>query len=649
MQPDDDKPTIPPPPSLAQAPVGALSGTPVTDADYRRMVEAIGDYAIFLLDEHGHIRTWNLGAERYKGYRAEEVIGRHFRLFYPQELVDRGWPEHELEVAREVGRFEDEGWRVRKDGSQFWANIIITRLLDERGELRGFSKITRDLSERRLHEEALRTSEERFRLLVEGVHDYAIFLLDPDGRIASWNSGAQRNKGYRPDEVIGRHFSMFYPPGVAAAGWPAEELRRALAQGSFEDEGWRVRKDGSRFWASVVITPLYDEHGVHRGFAKVTRDLTDKRRISSLEDEGRRISTFLAMLGHELRNPLAPIANALAVMEVAAPDSEHVRLARAVISRQVKQMTRLVDDLLDVGRISSGKIHLDMRPLKLADALADAMEAAEPLARARGHALAVKATDPDLWISGDRARIIQVIGNLLGNAIKFTPAGGQISASLARNKDRAELSIKDSGVGIPEPMLSDIFNPFVQGDQDAARSHGGLGLGLSLVHQIVALHGGHVSVYSSTQWARGSEFVVSFPAVAPAPAETADAAPAKCTGGHKVLVVDDNQDAANTMAAVLEATGYRVHVVYDGLAALAAVEAFAPDAVLLDIGLPGLSGVQVAERLRAEMDQPPRLVAVTGYGTDADRLASERAGFAAHLTKPVDLGELTALLERLFA
>ena len=620
---------------------------PVSDADFRRMVDAIGDYAIFLLDEEGRVRTWNAGAQRFKGYAPHEVIGQHFRVLYPRELQDRKWPEHELRVARETGRFEDEGWRVRKDGSLFWANIVITRLLDDNGRLRGFSKVARDLTERRAQEEKLRRSEERFRLLVEGVEDYAIFLLDPQGVIASWNSGAQRSKGYLPSEAIGQHFSIFYPDERIAAGWPEHELAVALEQGRFEDEGWRLRKDGSRFWANVIITSLHDDHGRHIGFAKVTRDLSDKRRISSLEDEGRRISTFLAMLGHELRNPLAPISNALAILDRSGADSEHRELARAVISRQVAQMTRLVDDLLDVGRITSGKIELDLQPVELASVLTDAVEAIAPMAKAKQHRIAVQVLADAAWVSADRARIIQVVDNLLANAVKFTPARGSIEATLRRSQGDVEISIRDSGVGIAEHMLAEIFKPFVQGDQDLARSQGGLGLGLSLVQQIVQMHGGQVAVYSPALNSQGSEFVISLPAVAAgeAPAPAARAVPTACD----LLLVDDNEDAAFTLRIALEMSGYRVAVVHDGLAALAAAKQQRPDAIVLDLGLPGLGGIEVAQRIRAAIGPQPRIIALTGYGTEQDRAATTQAGFDAHLTKPVSVDQLIDLIEGLLA
>ncbi|HET9652642.1 MAG TPA: PAS domain S-box protein, partial [Usitatibacter sp.] len=256
--------------------IGARSGS-WTDEPYRLLVDSVRDYAILLLDPEGNVATWNPGADRIQGYRADEVIGRHFSLFYPASAVERGWPERELDTARRLGHFEDEGWRVRKDGSTFWASVIIAPVRDAQGRLLGYSKIVRDLTERRDNEERLRQSEERFRLLVESVQDYAIFLLDPDGRVASWNAGAQRIKGYNAQEIIGRSFTTFYPQEALDRNWPAIELEHAKRLGRFEDEGWRVRKDGTRFWANVVISAARDDKGKLVGFAKVTRDLTERR------------------------------------------------------------------------------------------------------------------------------------------------------------------------------------------------------------------------------------------------------------------------------------------------------------------------------------------------------------------------------------
>src|SRR3984957_19200218 len=250
---------------------------------FRLLVESVRDYAIFMLDPGGHVLTWNAGAERFKGYRADEIIGQHFSRFYPSEALAKRLPEHELEVASKTGVFEDEGWRVRKDGTLFWANVVITAMRDTQGELLGFAKVTRDLTKRRAHEEELRRSEERFRLLVEGVTEYAIFMLDPNGQVATWNSGAERIKGYTAAEIIGQHFSVFYPDEARESRWPEHELQVAAEKGSFTDTGWRVRKDGTTFWANVTITALRDDTGKLLGFAKLARDLTDAKRVEAIE------------------------------------------------------------------------------------------------------------------------------------------------------------------------------------------------------------------------------------------------------------------------------------------------------------------------------------------------------------------------------
>ena len=256
---------------------GAAQAILDAEVSFRLLVESVKDYAIFMLDPEGRVVTWNRGAEAIKGYSAGEIVGKHFSRFYPPEDVQARKPERELETATTTGRCEDEGWRVRKDGSRFWANVVITAVRDGHAKLRGFVKVTRDLSERRRIEEKLRRSEERSRQLVDSVKDYAILLLDTEGRVLSWNRGAQRIKGYRAEEILGEHFSRFYPPEEVAAGVPAHHLQQAASEGQYEDEGWRVRKDGSRFWANAVLTAVRDERGALTGFAKVTRDLTDRR------------------------------------------------------------------------------------------------------------------------------------------------------------------------------------------------------------------------------------------------------------------------------------------------------------------------------------------------------------------------------------
>ncbi|WP_418131126.1 PAS domain S-box protein [Variovorax sp. 375MFSha3.1] len=636
----------PPPRSPA-----ALSPLTLADADFRLMVEALRDYAVFLLDPDGLIVDCNPAAQVLCGCERDGAVGQHFSRFHPPEALETGLPARDLQQARENGRAHGEGWLVRHDASRFWAETTLTRLDDPDGALRGFAQITRDFTERRQQEELLRASEERFRLMVEGVKDYAIFMLDPDGHVASWNLGAQQTKGYAAEEIIGQHFSKFYPPEVAARGWPAEELRNALRDGRFEDEGWRVRKDGSRFWASVVITAVYDRAGRHKGFAKVTRDLTERRRITALEDEGRRMTTFLAMLGHELRNPLAPISNAVELLKREQSESRVLRSTRDIIDRQLKQMTRLIDDLLDVGRITSGKIQLEAKPVRLREAVQDAADAVRVLAAQKDQQFDVRVDAADPWITGDRARIVQVVSNLLHNACKFTPVGGQVSVAVGLGAvdavtglPEAEIAVRDSGVGVHPQDLQRIFDLFVQGEQDASHSSGGLGLGLSLVQQLVSLHGGRVSVFSSGRPGEGSEFLVQLPASPPP--EPGSGTP-RSAEDRLVLVVDDNKDAAETLSLLVEALGYATKVVHGGLAAVEAAKELRPDVMLIDIGMPDLDGHAVVRRLRAELVDPPTAIAVTGYGQASDRETSYEAGFHSHLTKPVDVDRLADILMHL--
>jgi PAS domain S-box-containing protein len=606
----------------------------------RLLVESVHDYAIFILDPQGYIATWNAGAERMKGYKAEEIIGQHFSVFYPEEALARGWPAHELKTARAEGRFEDEGWRLRKDGSPFWANVVITALRDASGELLGFSKITRDLTERRRHEEDLRHSEEQFRLMIEAVQDYAIFMLDPDGRVATWNAGAQRIKGYRPSEIIGQHFSRFYPADRVASGWPEHELKMARAHGRFEDEGWRLRKDGSRFWANVVITAVHDASGALRGFTKVTRDLTERRRIETLEAEGKQISEFLAMLGHELRNPLAPIRNAVAVMGAKGTADPTTAWARQVIERQVGYLSRLVDDLLDVGRITSGKITLQREPLDLTGVVSRALESARPMNDQRHQVVDVDLGSGPVPIDGDAARLVQVVINLLTNAAKYTPEGGHVWVRLRREGDEAVLSVRDDGVGMTADLVPRVFDVFVQGDRSLDRAEGGLGIGLTLVQRILALHGGTIKAHSAGV-GEGSEFVVRLPVVELKAAEPSSPPSRKVERTRsrrlRVLVVDDNQDSRESLAMLLGFWGHDVLSASDGTEAIDVARQQRPDVVLLDIGLPGIDGYEVARRMLEQAGKRrPALVAMTGYGQAEDRRRAREAGFALHLVKPVE-------------
>jgi PAS domain S-box-containing protein len=615
---------------------------------FRALIETAQDYAIFLLDPSGHVATWNAGAARTKGYKAAEIIGKHFSVFYPDEANARGWPQHELAEAARLGRFEDEGWRVRKDGTQFWANVVIAALRDHDGKLIGFSKITRDLTERRAHEETLRQSEERFRLLLEGVEDYAIFMLDPNGRVTSWNTGAERITGYHAEEVIGTSFERFFIPEQQASGTPEAELTRARLNRRAEDRGWRVRKDGSRFWAEVVVTSLHDGEGNLRGYAKVVRDLSERKRMESLEEQGRNLTEFLAMLAHELRNPLAPIRNALGIMAVSKETSPQIAWSRDVIERQAAQLTRLVDDLLDVSRITRGKLRLQAEPMDLKVAVVRAIEGARPLVDRRKHRLHADFPAEPITINGDLTRITQVAVNLLNNAAKYTPEGGDIWVSIGKEGLDALLRVRDNGTGISPQVIDDIFDLFAQGERTIDRSEGGLGIGLTLARRIVALHGGSIHAASEGP-GKGAEFVVRLPRLdleSPERTGAANADIPEGMRGQSILVVDDNRDAASSTAMLLKMVGHDVEVAHDGEAALRRVAQRSFDVILLDIGLPGMSGYEVARHLRARPEgQGVKIFAMTGYGQESDKQRSLASGFDGHLVKPVMPADLFSLLE----
>ncbi|HEX4325659.1 MAG TPA: PAS domain S-box protein [Burkholderiales bacterium] len=622
---------------------------------YQLMAERMQDYAIFLLDTEGRVMSWNAGAAHIKQYSAEEIIGRHFSQFYTVADIARGWPAEELRRAMTEGRVEDEGWRIRKDGSRFWANVVITALRDEEGVLHGYSKITRDLSLRKAEEEKLRLSEERFRLLVDGVQDYAIYLLNPEGIVTSWNMGARRIKGYERGEIIGQHFSRFYSADDIAAGKPWAELAMARQHGRAEDEGWRVRKDGSRFWARVVVTALYDDDGVAQGFAKVTQDLTQRRHSEALEDSAGRITDFIAVLAHELRNPLAPIRNAVHLLKLSPSASPAQENIWRIIDRQSNQLSHIVDDLLDISRVTRGTLSIEKKPMEISSLVQRALEAARPGIDAARHTLAVDVPPQRLVVEGDEVRLTQALTNILNNAVRYTDPGGkiflQVTQSLTERGARACISVADNGRGIAPEFLGAIFGMFVQGRDPLNRPAAGLGVGLALARSIVELHHGTIEATSSGE-GQGAEFVLRLPlkeviaendAALPAPPE-ADQPPPR-----RVLVVDDNTDAATALAALLQKQGHSVVAVHDGTQAIEAAEGFRPEIVLLDIGMPGMNGLEVARRLRAHEPSPrPLIVAVTGWGQSEDRIRAHQAGFDLHMVKPVEetrLREIFAALD----
>jgi PAS domain S-box-containing protein len=488
---------------------------------YRLLVESVRDYAIFALDPRGHILTWNAGAERLKGYKPNEVIGRHFSTFYPPEDIAADKPGMELREAASEGRFEDEGWRLRKDGSVFWANVVITALRNSDGTLVGFAKVTRDLTERREAEDALRRSEERFRSLVEGVKDYAIFLLAPDGRIATWNEGAHRIKGYRAEEILGRHFSVFYPAEEAATK-PRMELQVAVREGKYEEEGWRVRKDGSLFWASVLITALRTQDGSLIGFAKVTRDLTerraaqeraiaDARRVAEAEASSRTKSEFLASMSHELRTPINATLGYVGLIEagVGGQLGEQQGEFLARLRRSQEHLLRIINDLLNYSRVEANKIEYDVAPLEIHEVVDTVLPLIMPQAQAKRIAIEHGPCRGDLVALADRHRLEQIILNLLANAVKFTPPDGRVRAECNTLDAMIAISVTDSGPGIAAEDHAKIFEPFVQVGRSLTSGHEGTGLGLAISRDLARAMGGDIKVTSAL--GHGATFILTLP------------------------------------------------------------------------------------------------------------------------------------------
>ncbi|MGE6760583.1 PAS domain-containing sensor histidine kinase [Corallococcus interemptor] len=501
-------------------------------AQLRLFIDSVKDYAILTLDPAGLIMSWNTGAERIKGYQSEEILGQHFSRFYPPEDVARGKPQQHLDIVTREGRFEEEGWRVRKDRSLFWANVVITAMRDSQGQLVGYGQVVRDFTERKQAQEQLLQSEERFRLLVEQVQDYAIYMLDADGRVSTWNAGAERFKQYKAEEIIGQHFSRFFPPEDVARGKPWYALQVAAREGHFEEEAWRVRKDGSLFWASVVVTALHDPAGNLRGFAKVTRDITqrkqtqERRELEMLRDAVRARDEFLSVASHELKTPLTPLQLKLTALLRTVENNpsatlpvERISRDLEVARRQVRKLSDLIEDLLDVSRISMGQLRLDRAPMDLASLARDVVARYAPQSAQVGCTVTVEAPTPTPghW---DRSRVDQVITNLLTNALKYG-AGKPVHVRVRMEAGLAVLSVRDEGIGIPLEDQPRVFERFVRAVSE--RNYGGLGLGLFITQQIIEAHGGIVQVRSTP--GEGSTFTVMLPPGPDLPPEPGAGAP----------------------------------------------------------------------------------------------------------------------------
>jgi len=673
---------------------------------FQLLVNSVQDYAIYMLDTAGRVTSWNAGAARIKGWNAEEVVGQLFEVFFTREDRKGGLPAQLLAAAAKEGSHRTKGWRVRKDGSRFYVEGSLTALRDDDGEIRGFAKITRDLTER------LRAEDNERRLIAEqaarealarlqrvtaalsqaaspedvaaavlrecsdaiGAGAAALYLLAPNGQ--SLDFFAQQG---HPEDSADE-----FPSIPLEAETPLTDAARKRAAAFYESFDACVKEypplrnaiRAGNFQASVAL-PLVvhgDLLGVlgvrfteRRAFdasertllltiADVCAQAIDRARLFATETEARAAAEaasrakdeFLAMLGHELRNPLAPISTAIQLMKLKGEDRS--QRERDVIERQVSHLNMLVDDLLDVSRVARGLISLSRARIEVSEVLSKAIEMAGPLLEQRSQHLVVEAPKNGVSIDADPLRMAQVVSNLLTNAAKYTPPGGHVWLSAALEGKEVVIRVRDDGEGIGPDLLPRVFDLFVQGPRTIARSEGGLGLGLALVKNLVALHGGTVAA-SSQGVGRGSEFLVRVPS---SPAATRRAAapvlPAVHIAAHaakRILVVDDNEDARELLGEMLREMGHDVELAGDGPAALDKLKIFPADVAILDLGLPIMDGFELARRIGDTPAEPrPRLVALTGYGREGDIARTRAVGFDAHLVKPVNLSLLASAIDR---
>ena len=624
---------------------------------FRLLVEGVVDYAICMLDPSGTVTNWNAGAERLKGYRADEIVGQHFSRFYTHEDRAAGLPQRVLQVAARDGRVEAEGWRIRKDGSRFWALAVLNAIRDETGRLIGFAKVTRDATERRAAQDALRESERQFRLLVKSVIDYAVFMLDPNGVVASWNAGAERIKGYSADDIIGQHFSRFYTKQDRAAGVPVRSLEVALAEGRFEAEGWRVRKDGSLFWANVVIDPIRDTDGTLVGFAKVTRDITERRnaelRVQELRaqrDQAQKMEALGHLTGgvaHDFNNLLMIVSGHLYTLRRLLADNAAGTSAIDAIELAARRGESLTRQLLTFARRQT------LNPTAVS--ITDHFVSLSALMKSSvGGMVRLDADLPsDLWpVRVDISELDLALLNLALNARDAMPEGGVITLAAVNVAlagegapsglagDFVALTVSDTGCGINADILPKVFEPFF-----TTKGAKGSGLGLSQVHGFAHQSGGTVTIRSAP--GDGTHITLYLPRAVEAPdlPHPVETETEKTVSGGSVLLVEDNPAVAAATAGMLEELGYEVITKSDAQSALDEAERRKFDLVVSDIVMAGaMDGLALSRVLRERHPALP-VVLVTGY-SDAARTV-ERGTML--LRKPFRLEALSRMVARAIA
>ena len=636
--------------------------TPSSDISDRNrldlLINALTDYAIYMMDKNGVITTWNTGAERLKGYTAREIIGQNFSRFYSEEDRAVGLPSRTLEITAREGRFETEAWRVRKDGTGFWASVVIDAIRDERGELLGFAKITRDVTERKLAEEAQRESERQFRLLVANVTDYALFMLSPDGIVTNWNAGAERIKGYKASEIVGQHFSQFYTEKDKAAGIPARALQNAAEKGRFEAEGWRVKKDGSLFWANVIIDPVKDETGSLIGFAKITRDITERRnaQIALEKAQAERghaqkmeaLGQLTGGVAHDFNNLLMIVSGHLRRLDALVGDDPLGARAVEAIATAVQRGSSLTRQLLTFARRQT------LKPTNVS--LSEQISSFETMLTSSlgSSANLITQIPSDIWpVRIDVSEFELALVNLAFNARDAMPQGGTItitaqniaasSASelpLGLNGDYVALTIADTGSGIAPDILTKVFDPFFTTKQAK-----GSGLGLSQVHGFAHQSGGSVRIDS--ELGLGTRITIFLPRAGEESDQPIkpEMRPEGAAVTGDVLLVEDNPDVKEVTVSLLEQLGYHVQVAESADATLDMLEKHAFDVLVSDIVMAGpMDGLQLARKVRERHRKLP-IVLVTGY---SQRAATAEPDFIV-VRKPYQPGELSHAITKALA
>ncbi|GAB3465971.1 PAS domain-containing sensor histidine kinase [Massilia terrae] len=624
------------------------NSSPGSDSQrFQYLIAGISDYAIYMLDPDGYITSWNAGAQRFKGYTEVEIIGEHFSRFYTQEDRASGLPARALGIALSEGKYESEGWRVRKDGTRFWAHVVIDPIYDNEGRMLGYAKVTRDVTDRKHAEDALRESEQRFRLLVQGVTDYAIFMLSPQGIVTNWNIGAQRIKGYTEEEIVGSHFSRFYTEEDRAQGLPALALDTASKVGRWEREGWRVRKDGTRFWAHVVIDAIYDETGELLGFAKITRDLTEKKAASDALAEVNAalfqaqkmesIGQLTGGIAHDFNNLLSVLASGLEVLNMQRASNADARtfdsMRRAIdrgatLTQQLLAFARqqpLQPELHNVNRLITGF---------------------ESVLRRAGNAsiefdIALAPSLPSTVL--DRARFESALLNLVVNARDAMPEGGKLlirtnAVSLKQQEvsglaagDYVKVSVCDSGSGMSPETIRRAFEPFFTTKEVGK----GTGLGLSQVYGFIKQSGGEVVIKS--ELGKGTEISIYLPAVHGSDEVDEDKT-------ETVLIVEDESDLMDMATSLFLNMGYNVLTAPSGNEALAVLRARPVDILFTDIVMPeGIDGIELAQFTRKNYPET-KIVVASGFPLPTLRERHADINDFSFVNKPYRLSDLARVL-----